>query len=244
MNQKCKVCGEPAAGFHFGAFTCEGCKSFFGRTCNNSSNMPECKNSGNCSVDKKNRTVCKACRLRKCFMVGMSKSGSRYGRRSNWFKVHCLIQEKMDVDFGTNSFGLYGDLDQDPLSHLGKSTSLCDDAFPVGSISPRSHTSDETVESIGCQSTISNIYKRQSTNSTSVSTSINGAYSEDIFQELPMDLSRKHALDDAAETPSLKLHMGGNVFEDPTGACRPLDLTVKTRIPLTFQDESDRQFTL
>lgn len=26
MNQNCKVCGEPAAGFHFGAFTCEGCK--------------------------------------------------------------------------------------------------------------------------------------------------------------------------------------------------------------------------
>ena len=26
MNQLCKVCGEPAAGFHFGAFTCEGCK--------------------------------------------------------------------------------------------------------------------------------------------------------------------------------------------------------------------------
>uniref|UniRef100_A0A1B0FDX7 Nuclear receptor domain-containing protein n=1 Tax=Glossina morsitans morsitans TaxID=37546 RepID=A0A1B0FDX7_GLOMM len=27
MNQTCKVCGEPAAGFHFGAFTCEGCKN-------------------------------------------------------------------------------------------------------------------------------------------------------------------------------------------------------------------------
>lgn len=26
MNQQCRVCGEPAAGFHFGAFTCEGCK--------------------------------------------------------------------------------------------------------------------------------------------------------------------------------------------------------------------------
>lgn len=24
----------------------------------------------------------------------MSKSGSRYGRRSNWFKIHCLIQEQ------------------------------------------------------------------------------------------------------------------------------------------------------
>ena len=27
-------------------------------------------------------------------MVGMSKSGSRYGRRSNWFKIHCLMQEQ------------------------------------------------------------------------------------------------------------------------------------------------------
>lgn len=26
MNRKCYVCNEPAAGFHFGAFTCEGCK--------------------------------------------------------------------------------------------------------------------------------------------------------------------------------------------------------------------------
>ena len=24
--QLCKVCGDPAAGFHFGVFTCEGCK--------------------------------------------------------------------------------------------------------------------------------------------------------------------------------------------------------------------------
>lgn len=27
-------------------------------------------------------------------MVGMSKGSSRYGRRSNWFKIHCLIQEQ------------------------------------------------------------------------------------------------------------------------------------------------------
>ncbi|XP_069684384.1 protein embryonic gonad-like [Periplaneta americana] len=93
MNQQCKVCGEPAAGFHFGAFTCEGCKSFFGRTYNNPSSISECKNNGECIINKKNRTSCKACRLRKCLMVGMSKSGSRYGRRSNWFKIHCLLQE-------------------------------------------------------------------------------------------------------------------------------------------------------
>uniref|UniRef100_A0A0A9YL37 Protein embryonic gonad n=1 Tax=Lygus hesperus TaxID=30085 RepID=A0A0A9YL37_LYGHE len=94
MNQQCKVCNEPAAGFHFGAFTCEGCKSFFGRTYNNLGSISECKNNGECVINKKNRTSCKACRLRKCLMVGMSKSGSRYGRRSNWFKIHCLLQEQ------------------------------------------------------------------------------------------------------------------------------------------------------
>ncbi|XP_041987641.1 knirps-related protein-like [Aricia agestis] len=94
MNQKCKVCGEPAAGFHFGAFTCEGCKSFFGRSYNNLNSITECKNNGECVINKKNRTACKACRLRKCLIVGMSKSGSRYGRRSNWFKIHCLLQEQ------------------------------------------------------------------------------------------------------------------------------------------------------
>ncbi|XP_076348424.1 uncharacterized protein LOC143246092 [Tachypleus tridentatus] len=98
MNQLCKVCSEPAAGYHFGAFTCEGCKSFFGRTYNNLSSLGECKNNGQCIITKKNRTSCKSCRLNKCFMVGMSKSGSRYGRRSNWFKIHCLIQEKSETN--------------------------------------------------------------------------------------------------------------------------------------------------
>nr|AID52860.1 knirps [Tigriopus japonicus] len=94
QNQLCRVCNEPAAGFHFGAFTCEGCKSFFGRTCNNQSVIQECKNNYRCEINKKNRTTCKACRLRKCLLVGMSKSGSRYGRRSNWFKIHCLMQQQ------------------------------------------------------------------------------------------------------------------------------------------------------
>ena len=94
QNQQCRVCEEPAAGFHFGAFTCDACMSFFGRTCNNQSVIQECKNNYRCTVDKKNRTACKACRLKKCLMVGMSKSGSRYGRRSNWFKIHCLMQKQ------------------------------------------------------------------------------------------------------------------------------------------------------
>lgn len=30
----------------------------------------------------------------------MSKSGSRYGRRSNWFKIHCLLQEQSNSNQG------------------------------------------------------------------------------------------------------------------------------------------------
>lgn len=32
----------------------------------------------------------------------MSKSGSRYGRRSNWFKIHCLLQEQQQAQTDAN----------------------------------------------------------------------------------------------------------------------------------------------
>lgn len=33
----------------------------------------------------------------------MSKSGSRYGRRSNWFKIHCLLQEQQQNKANNNN---------------------------------------------------------------------------------------------------------------------------------------------
>lgn len=90
--------------FYFFAFV--SIQSFFGRSYNNLSSISECKNNGECIINKKNRTACKACRLRKCLLVGMSKSGSRYGRRSNWFKIHCLLQEQQQAQAAANQNGL------------------------------------------------------------------------------------------------------------------------------------------
>lgn len=73
-------------------------QSFFGRSYNNLNSIADCKNDGKCVINKKNRTACKSCRLRKCIFVGMSKSGSRYGRRSNWFKIHCLLQQQQQQE--------------------------------------------------------------------------------------------------------------------------------------------------
>ena len=68
---QCRVCEGAAAGLNFGAFTCEGCKSFFGRAANQQASIQGCENNYRCPVK-----ACRACRLRKCLMVGMSKFGS------------------------------------------------------------------------------------------------------------------------------------------------------------------------
>ncbi|CAL4096279.1 unnamed protein product, partial [Meganyctiphanes norvegica] len=135
MNQLCKVCGESAAGFHFGAFTCEGCKSFFGRTYNNLSSLNECKNNGRCVINKKTRTSCKSCRLRKCLMVGMSKSGSRYGRRSNWFKIHYLMNSSNHGPTSTTTS--MGDSSPSDVT-ITSTSSTHHTTLPSGMLSPNS----------------------------------------------------------------------------------------------------------
>lgn len=37
----------------------------------------------------------------------MSKSGSRYGRRSNWFKIHCLLQEQQQAQAAATQNGMH-----------------------------------------------------------------------------------------------------------------------------------------
>ncbi|CAH1258038.1 NR1H3 [Branchiostoma lanceolatum] len=66
----CLVCGEKASGFHYGVFSCEGCKGFFRRSVHKGS-VKVCKFGNKCCLDPSTRRSCAECRLRLCKAAGM-----------------------------------------------------------------------------------------------------------------------------------------------------------------------------
>uniref|UniRef100_A0A914Q6C6 Nuclear receptor domain-containing protein n=1 Tax=Panagrolaimus davidi TaxID=227884 RepID=A0A914Q6C6_9BILA len=74
-NAKCAICDEVATGRHYGAATCFGCKSFWRRSIYFQRKY-RCKFDGKCELKKApHQNLCRACRLRKCFEVGMNPEG-------------------------------------------------------------------------------------------------------------------------------------------------------------------------
>lgn len=71
---ECVVCNDKATGYHYGVFTCEGCKGFFKRTVQKQLEYT-CKGDGNCEVNQINRNRCQYCRFQKCVAKGMLKEG-------------------------------------------------------------------------------------------------------------------------------------------------------------------------
>jgi ecdysone receptor len=72
QEEVCLVCGDRASGYHYNALACEGCKGFFRRSITKDSKYT-CKYDprDNCFMDMYMRRKCQACRLRKCYNVGM-----------------------------------------------------------------------------------------------------------------------------------------------------------------------------
>uniref|UniRef100_A0A183BNU8 Nuclear receptor domain-containing protein n=1 Tax=Globodera pallida TaxID=36090 RepID=A0A183BNU8_GLOPA len=69
----CKVCSDKASGFHYGIFSCEGCKGFFRRSLQNKIDYRPCTQSQKCQIVRASRNRCQECRWRKCIEAGMSK---------------------------------------------------------------------------------------------------------------------------------------------------------------------------
>ncbi|KAF3850135.1 hypothetical protein F7725_019854 [Dissostichus mawsoni] len=77
----CAVCHDYASGYHYGVWSCEGCKAFFKRSIQGHNDYI-CPATNQCTIDKNRRKSCQACRLRKCCEVGMTKCVTRLSSES------------------------------------------------------------------------------------------------------------------------------------------------------------------
>nr|XP_019591003.1 PREDICTED: estrogen receptor isoform X1 [Rhinolophus sinicus]XP_019591004.1 PREDICTED: estrogen receptor isoform X1 [Rhinolophus sinicus]XP_019591005.1 PREDICTED: estrogen receptor isoform X1 [Rhinolophus sinicus] len=102
----CAVCNDYASGYHYGVWSCEGCKAFFKRSIQGHNDYM-CPATNQCTIDKNRRKSCQACRLRKCYEVGMMKGGIRKDRRGGRMLKH---RRQRDDGDARNEAGSSGDM--------------------------------------------------------------------------------------------------------------------------------------
>ncbi|XP_014773144.1 retinoic acid receptor RXR-alpha-B [Octopus bimaculoides] len=106
----CLVCNDLGSGYHYSAFSCEGCKGFFKRTVQKNL-IYKCKDSGNCIINKFTRNSCQHCRFQRCLQVGMKRDAVREDRtpggkhRHKRRRVENIIAENDDGGGGGGGGG-------------------------------------------------------------------------------------------------------------------------------------------
>ncbi|CAF1099284.1 unnamed protein product [Rotaria sordida] len=93
----CAVCGAKPTGINFDVLTCSSCKAFFRRNGIKPLDQFICRLSGECKIDERSRRQCTACRLRKCFAMGMVKERIRTEEQNQ--RHRALVQENRRQKF-------------------------------------------------------------------------------------------------------------------------------------------------
>ncbi|EFP04642.1 hypothetical protein CRE_31314 [Caenorhabditis remanei] len=72
-DPECKVCGGLLMEIKYGVNACTACTSFFQRRIKRKENLL-CAKESNCVINTKTRSDCLACRLQKCYKMGMNNA--------------------------------------------------------------------------------------------------------------------------------------------------------------------------
>ncbi|XP_060781218.1 estrogen receptor 2b isoform X2 [Neoarius graeffei] len=123
----CVVCHDYASGYHYGVWSCEGCKAFFKRSIQGHNDYI-CPATNQCTIDKNRRKSCQACRLRKCYEVGMMKCGAR--RERCGYRVSHHRRTAQIKDGSARLVGVRGHDQRRPHAPLHLSLSLPDPRVP------------------------------------------------------------------------------------------------------------------
>ncbi|XP_052064732.1 retinoic acid receptor gamma-like isoform X4 [Mytilus californianus] len=94
----CRICGDKASGFHYGANTCEACKGFFRRSIVREQKDEDfeyrCINDKKCVLTAGKLRLCAYCRYQKCLTIGMSKRAIKQGRYTHARRTQYINEVK------------------------------------------------------------------------------------------------------------------------------------------------------
>ncbi|CAF4094167.1 unnamed protein product [Adineta steineri] len=102
----CLVCGDKARIINYGALSCQSCKTFFRRNGFRPDGVRPCTFNKCCEINVQTRHTCTACRLTKCFMMGMSSDLIRKEDTKKLKQSSTTDQSKSQDVAVHNNFGL------------------------------------------------------------------------------------------------------------------------------------------